>query len=67
MGNAVGGVGAGGGAVGAEAPADMTKNAGDQTAQMQQMFAQAQAENAKITGIQTEGNTAKRAASAAPN
>ena len=63
---AVGGVGAGG-AVGAEAPADTTQNAGDQTAQMQQMFAQAQAENAKITGIQTEGNTAKRAASAAPN
>jgi hypothetical protein len=37
-----------------------------QTAQMQQMFQQSVAENQKITEITTEGNTAKRAASAQP-
>ena len=34
---------------------------------MKATFAEAVAQNAEITKIQTQGNTAKRAASAAPN
>lgn len=34
---------------------------------MKKTFAEAVAQNAEITKIQTQGNTAKRAASAAPN
>ena len=36
-------------------------------ADMKKTFAEAVAQNAEITKIQTQGNTAKRAASAAPN
>lgn len=36
-------------------------------ASMKATFAEAVAQNAEITKIQTQGNTAKRAASAAPN
>ena len=36
-------------------------------ADMKAMFAEAVKQNAEITKIQTQGNTAKRAASATPN
>ena len=47
----------------AGAPTD-TKGAMDS---MKATFAEAVAQNAEITKIQTQGNTAKRAASATPN
>ena len=55
-GNAAGG--AGGAAGGADTSASMND--------MKATFAEAVKQNAEITKIQTQGNTAKRAASAAP-
>lgn len=63
---AVDGVGAGGAGAAPAAAAGGGADVAGQTAQMQQLFAQATQENAAITKVQTEGNTAKRAASAAP-
>ena len=57
--NAVGGAGAAAAAGGGADPSAAT-------AQMKQTFAQAVQQNAEITKITTEGNTAKRAASAQP-
>lgn len=48
---------------GAEGAADVKAAQAD----MKKTFAEAVAQNAEITKIQTQGNTAKRAASAAPN
>lgn len=58
--NAVGGAGAAAAAGGGGADPAAS------TAQMKQTFAEAVKQNAEITKITTEGNTAKRAASAQP-
>ena len=60
---AVGGANAGAQAGAAGGGADVAASQAD----MKKTFAEAVAQNAEITKIQTQGNTAKRAASAAPN
>ena len=49
------------------APASGPTDTAGAMASMKATFAEAIAQNAEITKIQTQGNTGKRAASAAPN
>ena len=49
------------------APASGQTDTAGAMASMKATFAEAIAQNAEITKIQTQGNTGKRAASAAPN
>lgn len=63
MGNPVGGAAAAAPAGAADGGADVKAS----QAEMKKTFAESVAQNAEITKIQTQGNTAKRAASAAPN
>ncbi len=49
------------------APAGGPTDTAGAMASMKATFAEAVTQNAEITKIQTQGNTAKRAASAAPN
>ena len=48
-------------------PAGAPTDTAGAMASMKATFAEAVAQNAEITKIQTQGNTGKRAASAAPN